>query len=83
MGKRQLRLFSENLQQLSLQPYLGRHLDVVMRTGVTFSGILTDTTSDALVLTDLNAWWYNRRQHTHRIKLLEIQEVALTEQAPH
>lgn len=80
MGIRSKRITGLDLPE-SLSAYQGRIVQVITWTGHTYLGRLQSMADDHLVIQDLNAYWYNRKRHTHRIALDDIREVVVDEQA--
>lgn len=83
MGKRQTRLYGETLSAACLSPLLNEVVEVVLRNGRTFTGQLTAAESAYLTLRGINAKWYNRKRHTHRLFYINIEEVVHLPYAPH
>ena len=51
-------------------------VQVVTWSGQTYMGRLRQADQEHLVLEDLNAFWYNRRRHTHKIPIQEVRELS-------
>jgi hypothetical protein len=81
MGKRFTRItaqtYADHQQALS-----GQQVQVVDWSGRTYHGRLKAAEADFIVLEDLNAAWYNRRKHTHRLMLEDIREIVLDQVTP-
>lgn len=77
MGNRPQRIFAEQLSREAILSLQGRLVEVVLQTGVTFTGWLQEVRPDGLVLQDLNARWYNRGNHLHRLAFSEVQELVV------
>lgn len=77
MGTRTRRIPAHKLPE-QLPSLEGKHVQVVLRTGQTRMGSVT-IQEDVIILTDLNARWYNRKRHLHHLQLDTIREVLLDE----
>jgi hypothetical protein len=81
MGKRFTRITRRNYEQY-LDQLSGQQAQVVDWSGRTYHGRLLRADLEGVSLQDLNAAWYNRKQHTHRLALDDIREIILDQVAP-
>jgi hypothetical protein len=80
MGIRSKRITGLDLPA-GLAAYQNRIVQVITWSGHTYLGRLKAVKADHLIVQDLNAYWYNRKWHTHAIALDEVREVVVDEQA--
>lgn len=80
MGTRIERITGLAIQQ-RLPELKGHKAQVVTWSGHTYFARVTAAEQETLTLVDLNAAWYNRRKHTHRVAVAEIREVVLDQPA--
>lgn len=77
MGTRTRRIPAHQLKE-SLQSLSGKYAQIILWTGETRAGSVT-IQDEFIILTDLNARWYNRKRHVHHLSVSEIREVLLDE----
>lgn len=83
MGVRILRLSKADITTQGLQPYSGMVVDVVCSNGQTHHGRLIQADNEQLLLADVNATWYNRKQHQHAVPLANIATICVSQHAPY
>lgn len=76
MGKRSERLSGKKLLS-NLGSLQGKEAHIVLWEGVTYFGDLIKTDTNTITLKDKNAKWYNRKAHTHNLKLVDIREIIV------
>jgi len=59
------------------QAWKGEHVQVVTWEGKAYSGTLESVSSEVLSLVDPNAYWYNKKRHTHTLSIPLIRELIL------
>lgn len=74
MGTRIHRITGKDIRT-SVARVLNQKVQVVTWEGITYTGILISSNDRELVVEDVNAAWYNRKKHTHKIPVEEIREV--------
>jgi hypothetical protein len=80
MGIRSKRITGLDLPQ-GLNAHLGQSVQVITWSGHTYLGRLISLEADHVVVRDFNAYWYNRKRHTHQIPLEQLREVVVDQPA--
>jgi hypothetical protein len=83
MGKRIIRIRQQDLNTLTLAPWLGKELDVVTTQNASHHGRLLQAYANHLVLQDVNRKWYHFKKHTHVYAYANLREVTAITWAPY
>lgn len=75
MGIRSERITGKAIAEQAGQ-LIGQTLQVVTWTGLTYFGRVIRADAQTLDIRDPNAYWYNRKRHTHQIDLVDIREIV-------
>lgn len=60
-----------------LADHVGETVQLVTWQGLTYLGRLVAVEEEVAVMRDLNAYWYNRKRHTHRVSIGELRELVI------
>jgi hypothetical protein len=55
----------------------GQTVQLITWQGLTYLGKLLAMEGEVVIIRDPNAYWYNRKRHTHRIPLADLREVLI------
>lgn len=76
MGKRSERFSGKKLLS-GIDKLTGREVHIILWEGSTFFGDVVEASKSFVKIKDKNIRWYNRKGHTHNLKLDDIREIIL------
>jgi len=74
MGRRTIRILARQLQD-RLSEIHEKDVQLITWEGKTYFGLARIKEGNSVLLEDKNVAWYNRKKHSHLLKLSEIREV--------
>ncbi|MBX7240737.1 MAG: hypothetical protein K1X92_03230 [Bacteroidia bacterium] len=74
MGKRQERIQGDTLAQKS-KSLAGKEVQIILWTGETFAGKVSESENNTISLVSKGAFWYNLKRNTHTFTFAQIREI--------